>query len=152
MMIQNNQKLLGFAGIEFLMVLPILAIFIFSIIDFGRLLFQYDTLTKTARDATRYLAATTRPPLYAGDADYNNKISQASNLALCGTIANCTTPLVPDLNAGNIAIDYPASGIDGITLCRVTISGYNTTFLTSVFPNATKNLGAISVTMRQVQQ
>ncbi|HSR01957.1 MAG TPA: TadE family protein [Methylophilaceae bacterium] len=148
----NRIRLLGFAGIEFVIVLPILAIFIFSIIDFGRLLFQYNTLTKTARDATRYLAAVTRPPLYGSDADYTNAVSQVSNLALCGKLTGCTTPLVPGLNSSNIAIDYPTSGIAGVTLCRVTISGYNTSFLTSVFPNATKDLGTISVTMRQVQQ
>lgn len=148
---KNKIKLLGFAGIEFLLVLPVLVIFIFSIIDFGRLLFQYDTLTKTVRDATRYLAAVTRPPLYGSDADYNNAISQVINLAVCAKISNCTTPLVPGLNAGNITIDYPASNIAGVTLCRVTVSGYSTSFLTSVFSNATKDLGSISVTMRQVQ-
>ena len=152
MTMKNKMKLLGFAGIEFLLVLPVLAIFLFSIIDFGRLLFQYDTLTKTARDATRYLAQATRPPVYGSDPAYNNTISQVTNLAICGKISNCTTPLVPGLNAGNIAIDYPASSIAGVTLCRVTISGYSTSFLTSVFPNTTKDLGSISVTMRQVQQ
>ena len=57
----RHQFQLGLAAIEFVLVLPVLLILAFSIIDFGRLLFQYDALTKSTRDATKYVARAVKP-------------------------------------------------------------------------------------------
>ncbi len=51
----NTTKQKGLAAIEFTMVLPFLLLLIFSCAEFGRLMFQYNALNKTVRDASRYL-------------------------------------------------------------------------------------------------
>ena len=48
-----NQR--GAALIELAFVLPVLLIMTFIVTEFGRAIYQYDTLTKSVRDATRYL-------------------------------------------------------------------------------------------------
>lgn len=145
----------GLAAIEFALILPTLLILGFGVFDFGRVLFQYDTLTKSTRDATRYLAAVVRPPVaaFATDANYTTAVNNARNLALCGTIAACSNnTLVLGLTASNITIDYPAS-VGNITYVRILVSNYSTSFLTTALGGlGTKNLGTISVTMRQIQQ
>lgn len=143
----------GLAAIEFALILPILLTLAFGVIDFGRLLFQYDTLTKSTRAATRYLAAVVRPPAaaFASNAKYTTVVNSARNLALCGTIDMCNgAALVNGLTVSNITIDYPVSS-EGITYVRVLVSNYSTSYITSVL-GVSKNLGTVSVTMRQVQQ
>lgn len=147
----------GLAAIEFALVLPTLLILAFGVIDFGRVLFQYDTLTKSTRDATRYLASVVRPPAaaFATDANYttaaNSAVNNAKKLALCGSIAACNgNTLVNGLTASNIFIDYPAS-TGAITYVRIRVQNYSTSFVTNVL-GVSKNLGTISVTMRQIQQ
>ncbi len=148
----------GLAAIEFALILPTLLVLGFGVFDFGRVLFQYDTLTKSTRDATRYLAAIVRPPAaaYAADANYttadDSAVNKAKNLALCGTITACNTNniLVKGLSASNITIDYPAA-VGNITYVRIFVSNYSTSYLTNVL-GVSKNLGTISVTMRQIQQ
>ena len=144
----------GLAAIEFALVLPSLLILAFGVIDFGRVLFQYDTLTKSTRDATRYLASVVRPPAaaFATDVTYTTAVNNATNLALCGTIAACSNnELVSGLTAfDNIKIDYPLKAGD-ITYVRIRVENYSTSFVTNVL-GVSKNLGTISVTMRQIQQ
>lgn len=152
----QNKKELGLAAIEFVFILPILLILAFAIIDFGRLLFQYDTLTKNTRDATRYLASIVRPPAtlplsdeYKSYQDTSEK--SAINLALCGTTSACgNSKLVDGLQASNISVDYPTAD-SGINFVRVKVENFSTSYVTSVL-GLSKSLGTISVTMRQVQQ
>lgn len=47
----------GLAAIEFTLVLPFLLLLIFASAEFGRLLYQYNALNKTVRDATRFLSS-----------------------------------------------------------------------------------------------
>jgi len=54
----NIRKQKGLAAIEFTMVLPFLLVLIFACAEFGRLMFQYNALNKTVRDASRYLNTT----------------------------------------------------------------------------------------------
>ena len=155
---KRYQLQLGLAAIEFALILPVLLILAFGAIDIGRVLFQYDTLTKSTRDATRYLAAVVRPPAaaFATDANYttaaNSAVNNATNLALCGTITACgNNALVSGLTASNnIRIDYPLK-VGDITYVRIRVENYSTSFVTSVL-GVSKNLGTISVTMRQIQQ
>lgn len=143
----------GLAAIEFALILPMLLIMAFAVIDFGRVLFEYNTLSKSTRDATRYLASVVRPPaaVYASDATYSAAVSSAQNLALCGSVSACgSNALVDGLTASNISVTYPTS-VGGISYVRITIQNYSTSFITNVL-GVSKDLGAISVTMRQIQQ
>lgn len=148
----------GLAAIEFALILPVLLILAFATIDFGRLLFQYNALTKSTRDATKYIARVVKPAANSLDSElvaYAAIETQARNLARCGTIATCTVPLVSGLDADlNIKLSYPIPDpVTGINYVQIQVNNYSTSFLTSALGGlVTKNLGTISVTMRQIQQ
>ena len=154
-----TKKQNGVAAIEFVLLLPLLLLIGWVSVDFGRLIFQYDALTKTTRDATRYLAAVTRPPNTPDSESYKNYVStdetSAKNLALCGSISNCTNTIVPELILDNIAIDYSNNG-EGIYFVKVSIINYKVKFITNQIAQLIGmkevNLNDISVTMRQIQQ
>ena len=78
----------GVAAVEFVLCLPLIALMLFGTIDIGRLLFDYQAVSKSVRDATRYLA---RIPagtlgLTCGGVTGAAPIAEARNLALRGTI------------------------------------------------------------------
>ncbi len=78
----------GVAAVEFVLILPLLALMLFGTIDLGRLLFDYQAVSKSVRDATRYL---TRIPeatlgLTCAGVTGAGPIAEARNLALRGTI------------------------------------------------------------------
>ena len=81
----------GIASVEFVLVLPILALMLFGTIEVGRMFFDFHAASKSVRDATRYLtridAAALGLACPAGT--LNNaaaEIANAKNLALRGTI------------------------------------------------------------------
>lgn len=154
MNVNNSHKQSGLAALEFVLLLPTMLFIAFVVVDFARLLYQYDTLTKSTRDAARYISLQVRPSDYATNASYNAAIANAQNLALCGSIAACgTNTLVKNLTTSNISIDYPATVTPGLDYVRVRIQNYNNSFITDVLgAGFTKNLGTISMTMRQLQQ
>ena len=49
----------GVAAVEFALVLPVLLLLMFITTEFGRALFEYDTVTKSVRSAARYLSTQT---------------------------------------------------------------------------------------------
>lgn len=51
----------GLATIEFTLTLPFLLLLICASAELGRLMFQYNALNKTVRDASRYLSANAKP-------------------------------------------------------------------------------------------
>ena len=78
----------GIASVEFVLILPLIALMLFGTIDIGRLLFDYQAVSKSVRDATRYL---TRIPaatlgLTCAGVTGAGPIAEARNLALRGTI------------------------------------------------------------------
>ena len=56
----------GQALVEFALVLPIFAIMLFGIIDFGRYVFTANSLNNGAREAARFASVVNRPPECAG--------------------------------------------------------------------------------------
>lgn len=116
----------GVAIVEFALVLPLLLVLSLIVTEFGRALYEYNTLVKSARDAARYLSmqdptiATSEPA----------RLLVARNLAVYGLPApgGSDTPLLPRLSLANV----PAAGIQWqtagaaplINTVRITISGY----------------------------
>ncbi|MBL4823269.1 MAG: pilus assembly protein [Colwellia sp.] len=97
------KKQKGLAAIEFTMVLPFLLLLIFASAEFGRLMFQYNALNKTVRDASRYLSANAKP----GDTNIINikdaVTAQVKSLIKYGQSAS-TTLLLPNLNDDDISL------------------------------------------------
>lgn len=159
---KNRQR--GVAMVELAIVLPLLLAICFAITEFGRAIYTYDTLAKSARGAARYL--TTQA---AGGAH-----PIARNLVVYGNPAGTGTPLMPGLNASNMAskvaicdasiVTCTANVNQGsnptINTVTVTITGYKFTPLldllgfTRFYSGGTSSItsitfGNISVTMRQ---
>lgn len=81
----------GTAAVEFVMVLPLLALLLFGMIDLGRLLADYQTASQGVRNAARYLSRADPAVLgidcaRGGVDDGSAPALQAMNLAMTGTI------------------------------------------------------------------
>ena len=84
----------GIAAVEFAIILPFLMIMLFGIIEIGRALQHYHAVTKSMRDATRYLTRVEMTCAGAGTgplANYLGKAIDETNaklLALSGSIVD----------------------------------------------------------------
>ena len=113
--ITNIKKQKGLAAIEFTMVLPFLLLLIFATAEFGRLMFQYNTLNKTVRDASRYLTANAKPG--SNDAiNITDTLSSEVKSLICYGQSVSSTTLLPNLN--NDDISFTING-DFITITVV---------------------------------
>ncbi len=81
----------GVAAVEFVLILPLLALMLFGTIEIGRILFDFHAASKTVRDATRYLTRIDAVALGLAcpAGTVNNaaaEVTNAKNLALRGSI------------------------------------------------------------------
>lgn len=83
----------GVAIVEFALILPFLLMLTFITTEFGRAIWQYNTLTKSARDTARYLSLQTP----------GTNIAQARNLLVYGNLAGTGSPLVTGLTLANVS-------------------------------------------------
>lgn len=92
----------GLAAIEFTVILPFALLLIFATAEFGRLLYQYNALDKTVRDASRYLMSNARSG--TGLVDITSTVrSNVTKLVTYGDTSS-STQLLPDLAASTVAI------------------------------------------------
>ncbi len=86
----------GIAGVEFAIVLPFLILMLFGIIEIGRALYHYHAVTKSVRDATRYLTRVGMTCGGAGTGPLANYLDTAAdetvakNLAISGDVSTPT--------------------------------------------------------------
>lgn len=95
----------GLATIEFAISAPVLLLLMLGTAEIGRLLFQYNTLTKAVRDGARYAAsnaATTGTRIVNISAQ---RRTETINLVRTGNIAGTGTRLLPGTFNVNIAED-----------------------------------------------
>jgi Flp pilus assembly protein TadG len=141
----------GVAAVEFAILLVPLVLLTFGITEYGRAMYQYNTLAKGARSAVRYL--TQRSP---GDA---SQIAIAQCLAVYGNVACSEPALAPGLTTSMVSVcdatncagthSNQPTGSGVVNLVTVTISGYPfVSLVPSLIPSFT--FGDISATMRQV--
>ena len=154
----TRRKQNGIAAVEFALVLIPLLTMLFGITEFGRAMYEYNTIAKAARDATRLMS--TQAP---ADPDYAALKTTATCFAVYGNTGCTGTTLLPGLTTAMIGICDPvscaathagvATGTGTINLVTVTIGSANTPFrFNSLAPwgVATFNFAPVSVTMRQV--
>lgn len=125
----NNMKkaMRGAVVVEFALLLIPLLVLALGAAEYGRALYQYNTLVKAARDSVRHLSH-----LNPAGNGYSEAQTEAQCLAVYGNI-NCTgQPLAPGLTTDMVSIN-PVNATTGagtpITLVEVRISGYNFDFL-----------------------
>ena len=159
------KKQRGIAVIEFAFVLIPLLVVLTGITEFGRAMYYYNTLAKSARDAARLMS--TQAPT---DPDYATLQQQARCTAIYGNVSCSGSPLLPGLATGMVSFCDPVScatthnnistgpTTGAINLVTVTIGGVNNAlafqslapFMPSLFGIAGFNFAPVSVTMRQV--
>ncbi len=91
----------GIAAIEFTLVVPFMFLLIFATAEFGRLLYQYNALTTSVRDAARYIS----DRAYQGNTGIpalpDSLKARTSNLIIAGDI-NGQSELLPGLAEADI--------------------------------------------------
>jgi Flp pilus assembly protein TadG len=89
---KQGQK--GVALVEFALILPFLLLLSITAAEFGRAIWEYNTLTKSVRDAARYLSIQT-----PGSA---TEVDRARNLMVYGNLSGTGTPLAIGLSLANV--------------------------------------------------
>lgn len=120
-----NKRQHGVALVEFALILPMLLLLTLITVEFGRAIWQYNTLTKSVRDAARYLSLQTP----------GTKIPEARNLMVYGNTAGTGAPLAMGLNTSHVPDPtwQTAGSNPVINTVTVRIEGYT---FTSLFPSA----------------
>lgn len=141
-----RRKQSGAAVVEFALALPMLLVLTFITTEFGRAMYQYNTIAKSVRDATRYLSI--QVP--------NSKLAEARNLVVYGktAVTDADQPLAIGLDTTQVVIPpwNTAVGSDPvITTVTVQVTGYTfTSLVPSVFgiDLGSYTFSTISATMR----
>jgi hypothetical protein len=139
----------GVAAVEFGILIIPLTLMLFGLTEYGRAIYQYNTLVKATRDATRYL--TTVAP--------GSGWNEASCLARYGNTACVGTPLAPNLTAEMVEIcdatnctathALVSTGSGAVNLVSVSISGYQFKSLIN-FPLGGLSVGAPDITFGDI--
>lgn len=113
-------KQTGVALVEFALILPLLLILTFVTTEYSRALFQYNILTKSVRDAVRYLSVQN-----LNDAA---TFPIARNLVVYGNPSGSGSPLVIGLEPSLRMVPNPVWGTAGtapvINTVTITVTGY----------------------------
>lgn len=153
----------GVAAVEFAIVLLPLLIIAFGAAEYGRAIYQFNTLVKSVRSAVRMLASTS-----ATSPGYAAVVDQAKCMAVYGSTDCKGSPLAPGLSISHIKVcdrgswsdcsgtsqsDYlnvPVTGLN-IDLVAVRVSGYTYQYLGLPFvtPQSSVNFSTIEATMMQ---
>lgn len=132
----------GAALIELALILPLLLLLTIITTEFGRSLYQYNVITKSMRDAVRYLSMELT----------NARIEEARKLVVYGNPDGTGSPLVPGLALSNVAASQGTAGTNPvINTVTITVTGYTfQPMFNNVFGVAFGNISYsdISATMR----
>lgn len=122
---RTRHKQQGAALVELALIIPFLILLSMLVAEFGRALYEYNTVTKSVRDAVRYLSA--QLP--------NTGCQQAKNLVVYGQANVGTTPLARGLTTEAVSCSWQSVGTFPLTnTVTVTVTGYRLQLMTaSVF-------------------
>lgn len=139
----NRKKHKGVALVEFALILPFLLMLSMITFEFGRAIWQYNTLTKSVRDAARYLSIQTP----------GTKMTQARNLMVYGNLAGTGAPLARGLSPSHVPDPtwQTAGTAPVINTVTVRITGYTfNSMFSTVFglPFGNVTFSEIKATMR----
>jgi Flp pilus assembly protein TadG len=146
----------GVAAVEFGILIIPLTLMLFGLTEYGRAIYQYNTLVKSVRDATRYLS--TVSPGEVNEFGVN-EWTKAKCLTLHGNTA-CNGPLLaPGLTNGMVVICDASnctathSVVDttevAVNLVTVTIRGFQFSSLIN-FPVGGLSVGAPNITFGDI--
>lgn len=122
----------GVAIIEFTITLPLLLLLLFAGAEVGRLLYQYNTLTKSVEDGARYLAGRVR--MANSNGSLPGVKADAVNLVQSGTTIDGQPSLLP----GTITVLPPTTTAPAPNQIVVTASY---TYDPMIFPSSIPGFG-----------
>lgn len=120
----------GAAAVEFAIVIGILLMIVSGIIEFGRVFWYYDALTKATRDGARFMSSVSVDQVeslsVASTPDCNSSYSPitANRVVYCAAVA----AKVPGFTIGNIVVSCDGGACVDNTApqhIKVAITGYN---------------------------
>ena len=139
----------GAAAVEFALLLIPMLLLALGVAEYGRAIYQYNTLIKSVRDSARLLSQ-------FSPADASYPLADAKCLAVYGNTGCTGDVLAPGLTTAMVTIT-PTTTITTppMTLVTVTITGYVFNFVlnpVSLFGSAANSItfGDIHATMRQL--
>ncbi|HEX2531971.1 MAG TPA: TadE/TadG family type IV pilus assembly protein [Burkholderiaceae bacterium] len=111
-----KKKQHGVALIELALILPLLLLLTFIATEFGRAMYQYNTIAKSVRDAARYLSIQTP----------GTHTTEARNLVVYGNLAGTGTPLAIGLDLAQVPLPtwQTAGATPLINTVTVRVAGY----------------------------
>ncbi|WP_010321903.1 TadE/TadG family type IV pilus assembly protein [Marinobacterium stanieri] len=108
---QSRKRQRGLAAVEMTIVLPVLLLLMLATAEIGRMLYQYNTLTKAQRDGARLLATNLKYgqqsslsecPTFGGSLPDNLSL-RASNLIVFGNEAGAGNALLQGLTTADVS-------------------------------------------------
>lgn len=111
----------GIAAVEFAITLPLLLFTMLATAEIGRMLSQYDTLTKAVRDGARYCASVANTgsqntvsisncTAAGGGTGGGAPANATQNLVVTGNMGGSGSPLLPGLAVGNVIVSDAGNG------------------------------------------
>jgi hypothetical protein len=94
----------GSAVLETAIIMPVAISLMVGGVEFARIYANYDTVKKSVRNATRYLARVPSDQICSGWG-----LSNAKNLAVYGNVAGTGSPLVPGWTTGMVTLQLPST-------------------------------------------
>ncbi len=113
-MTRNGHRLIrdrrGNELLEFALVLPLLVLLLAGAVEFGRAMYTYNILTKSVRNAARYLSDTQISPAGVIKTDPNDYVTYTKNVAVFGNVdPTAGTRVIPDLTPDQINVTGTAT-------------------------------------------
>ena len=110
MTIRQRSDMRGIATVELAIALPVLLLLLTATVEIGRLLSEYDTLTKSVRNAARYLAAHALQGT-TGVVNITAPVQSATaNLVVTGNVNGTGSSLLPGLVSANVTVTNLGGG------------------------------------------
>jgi hypothetical protein len=117
----------GTAIVEFAITAAFFLMIIMAIISGGHLFFTHNAMVESTRRGARYAATQCKPNL-VGCVGSDTSLDRVKNVVLYGTPTAGTSPLVNNLTAANITVDYSTDFDVAQGTVSVKIVNYNYTF------------------------
>lgn len=103
-------RLRGTAIVEFAIALPLLLFLLLATAEIGRMLSQYDTLTKSVRNGARYMATKALDGTTGTVIIQPQDQTATQNLVVTGNTGGTGSPILPGLASANVTVASPSSG------------------------------------------
>jgi len=141
----SRKKIRGAVAVEMAFFMIPLVIMAFGVAEFGRGLYEYNTLAKSVRDGARHVSQTV---------ETTASNAEGIQLTVYGSLTGPQQPLLPNLSASNVVIARTNDGA-GLNFVTVTITGYQFDFVFNplvLLGSATTSItfNDIHATMRQL--